>query len=349
MALTFSNYSTFAEVVAHYNNIAPVRGRGNVGKDIRPIGDRSRKYERIVKISANCYALTFGFTFGDSVYPDYGYVLYNVPAVNKTLEKYAPVVWRRLRDGTDQVTIRNGWGPGVHEAHNAFLSRHTPAYMLFTTQAGTQRLTVRDVGQYQGNGPTTTHYLAKVRTTPRRVYEAYQVKPSSNWMSKIVKFIRLRDDNSAVVFRRKDNSEWQHVEGTGLQEPRKPYVDKEAKAKFKDDINKFFEWGMAVSPLLPLEDEDYRRAREAELHILTFSQSHIGRASMARAIVRDGGHDLRLAFWVVFAGNCTDQTWGLNTEYYTKTVQTKQDLSLVRVRFNTFINNQLGFVKGGNK
>lgn len=347
MALTFSNYSTFAEVVAHYNNIAPVRGRGNVGKDIRPIGDRSRKYERIVKISANCYALTCGFTFGDSVYPDYRIMSRDAPSPDATLEKYAPVVWRRLRDGTDQVTLRNGWGLGIHNSHYAFLSRHTPAGMHFTVHAGTQRL-IRS-GMYRGNGHTITHYLAKVRTTPRRVYEKYQGKSPSNWMREMAKFIRLRDDNSAVVFRRKDNSEWQHVEGTGLQEPRKPYVDKEAKAKFKDDINKFFEWGMAMSPLLPLEDQSYRQGREAELRPHIAGHSHIGRASMTRAIVRDAGHDLRLAFWVVFAGNCTDQMWGLNTEYYTKTVQTKQDLSFVRARFNTFINNQLGFVKGGKK
>ena len=49
--LTYTNYRSFAEVVAHYDSITPLRGSTNAGKDIRPIGDRRRKYERIVKIS----------------------------------------------------------------------------------------------------------------------------------------------------------------------------------------------------------------------------------------------------------------------------------------------------------
>ena len=57
MALTFSSFSSFDDVVYHYENIKPMGGITNKGKDIRPIGDRKRKYERIVKISNNCYAL----------------------------------------------------------------------------------------------------------------------------------------------------------------------------------------------------------------------------------------------------------------------------------------------------
>ncbi len=49
MALTYSSFGSFDEVVAHYENIKPMGGSGNKGKDIRPIGDRKRKYERIVK------------------------------------------------------------------------------------------------------------------------------------------------------------------------------------------------------------------------------------------------------------------------------------------------------------
>lgn len=51
MALTFTNFTRFEEVEAYYNSITPMRGTQNIGKDIRPIGDRNRKWERIVKIS----------------------------------------------------------------------------------------------------------------------------------------------------------------------------------------------------------------------------------------------------------------------------------------------------------
>jgi hypothetical protein len=57
MALTYSSFESFDDVVYNYESIKPMGGSTNKGKDIRPIGDRKRKYERIVKISNNCYAL----------------------------------------------------------------------------------------------------------------------------------------------------------------------------------------------------------------------------------------------------------------------------------------------------
>ena len=360
MTLTYSRYATFDEVVAHYDNTTPLRGKDNVGKDIRPIGDRKRKNERIVKISANCYVLTCGWTFGDAVFPAYHYGE-AVPATNKTLEKFAPIVWRRLRDGTDQVTLRNGWGPSAHTGHYAFLDRHTPAGMYFTIRSGRQYLTVGATQDIRGNliGHSTTHYLAKVRTTPKPVHQGYSAPPSDNrWIKKMSKFVMLHDDNSAVVFRRKNNSEWQHVEGTGRQEPQNPHVDKAAKAKFKDDINKFFEWGMTVSPLLPLEDDDYQAARRTELnHYLGTKLStvrwqarpELRAKGKARIIVRDDKHPMRLALWVRFASNCTNNLWGMRMEYYTQTVGTKEDLAHVRASFNEFINKQLSFVVGGKE
>jgi hypothetical protein len=358
MTLTYSRYATFDEVVAHYDNTTPLRGKDNAGKDIRPIGDRKRKYERIVKISANCYALTRGWTFGDAVFPAH-HCGGEVPATNKMLEKFAPIVWRRLRDGTDQVTLRNGWGPSAHNSHYAFLSRHTPAGIQFHIRSGRQYLTVGATQGIRGNliGPLATHYLAKVRTTPKPVHQSYNAPVSSSyaihWVNRMAKFVMLHDDNSAVVFRRKNNSEWQHVEGTGRQEPQNPHVDKGVKAKFKDDINKFFEWGMAMSPLLPLADDDYRMARSAELHTY-FGKKRLWQAetldnNKARTLVRDDENSMRLAFWVRFASSCTNNLWGLSIEYYTQTVKTKEDLARVRASFNTFINKQLGFVIGGKK
>tara|TARA_B110000858_G_scaffold51037_1_gene59122 strand:+ start:1434 stop:1859 length:426 start_codon:yes stop_codon:yes gene_type:complete len=94
MALTFSSFESFDEVVAHYENVKPLRGKDNAGKDIRPIGDRKRKNERIVKISDNCYALSEGYHFGDALFNwGWGYVASTgfVPTL-KDMEKYAPIV-----------------------------------------------------------------------------------------------------------------------------------------------------------------------------------------------------------------------------------------------------------------
>ena len=345
MTLTISRHSTFKEVVDHYNRIKPLGGKDNVGKDIRPIGDRRRKWERIAKISANCYALSDGYHFGDEHFPYWGHSIHASAVGTASMEKSAPIVWRKLPDGTDQVTIRNGWGPGNHNGRYAFLDRHSPHSMSFCIGNGKQYMRVSSFGGLRSSGrPTTTHYLAKVRTTPKAVYDDYKSRSPSGYYAKhMAKFVTLRDDNSAVVFRRKDNSEWEHVEGTGGKLPTPPRVDKKTKAKFKADIQKFFEWGMTVSPLLMLEERDYAHNMLGEM--AKHFQGSKGESRMRyRDIVRNEEHPMRLQFWVQFASSCTDTTWSWTKEYYVKTVETKEDLAKVRSRYNTFINAELGFI-----
>mgnify|MGYP003651731452 FL=1 len=348
MALTVSSFSSFKMVVDHYNRIKPLGGKDNVGKDIRPIGDRRRKYERIAKISANCYALSDGYHFGDEHFQYWGH--YGTPPTFASMEKYAPIVWRKLPDGTEQVTIRNGWGPGSHNGRYDFLDRHSPHSMSFCIGNGKHYMRVSSFGGLRNSGrPTTTHFLAKVRTTPKSAYNDYKSRsPSGYYAAHMAKFVTLRDDNSAVVFRRKDNSEWEHVEGTGGKPPTPPRVDKKTKAKFKADIQKFFEWGMTVSPLLMLEERNYAHDTliEMEKHFqVRLPAGSTGESSVRyREIVRNEDHPMRLQFWVQFAACCTDNTWSWTKEYYVKTVETKEDLAKVRSRYNTFINAELGFI-----
>ena len=350
MGLTVSSFSSFKMVVGHYNRIKPLGGKDNVGKDIRPIGDRRRKWERIAKISANCYALSDGYHFGDEHFQYWGH--YGTPPTFTSMEKYAPIVWRKLPDGTDQVTIRNGWGPGTHNGRYAFLDRHSPRSMTFCLGGGKQYMRVSSFGGLRNSGrPTTTHYLAKVRTTPKSAYDDYKLRSSSGYYAKhMAKFVTLRDDNSAVVFRRKDGSEWEHVEGTGGKPPTPPRVDKKTKAKFKVDIQKFFEWGMTVSPLLMLEERNYAHDMLGEMvkHFqVRLPAGSTGESSVRyREIVRNEDHPMRLQFWVQFASSCTDSVynWSWTKEYYVKTVETKEDLAKVRSRYNTFINTELGFI-----
>jgi hypothetical protein len=266
------------------------------------------------------------------------------------MEKYAPIVWRKLPDGTEQVTIRNGWGPGSHNGRYDFLDRHSPHSMSFCIGNGKHYMRVSSFGGLRNSGrPTTTHFLAKVRTTPKSAYNDYKSRsPSGYYAAHMAKFVTLRDDNSAVVFRRKDNSEWEHVEGTGGKPPTPPRVDKKTKAKFKADIQKFFEWGMTVSPLLMLEERNYAHDTliEMEKHFqVRLPAGSTGESSVRyREIVRNEDHPMRLQFWVQFAACCTDNTWSWTKEYYVKTVETKEDLAKVRSRYNTFINAELGFI-----
>lgn len=326
--LTYTNYRSFAEVVAHYDCITPLRGAQNKGKDIRPIGDRSRKHERIVKISPNCYALSDGYHMGDEHFGYWHHVRDFTPTP-ADMEKHAPIVWRKKRDGTEEVTLRNGWGPASHNSRYTFLYRHSPKDMGF-------RYNTKHFIEVGG----TRYYLAKSKTMPKKLHEKFTGNQFYKWAT-------TRDDNSAVKFIRTEDG-WQHVEGTGCSLPKAPTVNKDLKAKFKDDIKKFFEWGMTMSPLLPMGDRDYAGTQMADLYAhYEQKPSWQGLQPMplvARSIVRDEQHDARLALWVFFAKDCTDG-WNWNTEYLTQTVKTKEDLAKVRSRYNTFINKQLGFMQ----
>ena len=134
MAIYWAKPTTFAEVEAIYNNTKPMKGK-NKDKDVRPIGDRARDHERVKKISSNCYLLMNGGYY-DDVYAYYGREL-GVPT-QAEMVALAPICWKRHKDGTETVTIRNGIGTGAHMSHYSFLDRMLPRGMGFVVQNGKQ-------------------------------------------------------------------------------------------------------------------------------------------------------------------------------------------------------------------
>ena len=53
--------NSFEQVEACYNNTKPIISKNQtLQHDIRPIGDRGRKWERIAKVSDTCYMLLNG-------------------------------------------------------------------------------------------------------------------------------------------------------------------------------------------------------------------------------------------------------------------------------------------------
>jgi len=364
MALTYSSFESFDEVVAHYENIKPMGGSGNKGKDIRPIGDRKRKYERIVKISNNCYALSDGFHFGDKQFNwGWGYTASAefVPTL-KDMEKYAPIIWRKKRDGTEQVTIRNGYGNHAHNSRYAFINRHTPKGLGFRIDNGKQYVT-KTMGRYPHPHYDERYYLAKTRTAPRVIYDNVKEQHGANWYGeRASEWIMLHDDNSALVFNKNTGTDrfsgvdWVHVEGTGRTLPKAPRVNIEIKAKYKDSIKKFFEWGMAMSPLIPLEDNEYLYKHNQDL-VEAYGQTRGNHwrkvdGMRGREIVRSSRHPARLAFWIEFAKQCyapDEQSWSFNSTPLLTKIKTKEDISHVRACFNRFINTELGFITKGEQ
>ena len=214
MALTYSNFLKFDEVEAWYNNIKPLVSKLHTREDdIRPIGDRARKWERIVKVSRNCYALSDGYHEADDKFLSYGIHEYDYKTKTRTthwdrlgkMEYYAPIVWRKHKDGTETVQIRNCIGDNSHYSigRYSFLDRHMPNGMQFIMGHSSMQY-VGIVGE--------KHYLAKCKTVPRGYYK--QFKEATYFKE----WLQTKADNSTLVFTLGE-SNWVNDRTTGKAMP----------------------------------------------------------------------------------------------------------------------------------
>jgi hypothetical protein len=115
----FTPIDSFDDVVARYESTVPMQG-GAAGKDIRPLGSRTRMYERIVKIDEDTYALTDG---------NY---LWGLSGSLDMLELSAPILWKRKTDGVF-ISIRGCERGSQHPSRWAFISWYLPTAMRFVS------------------------------------------------------------------------------------------------------------------------------------------------------------------------------------------------------------------------
>jgi len=250
------------------------------------------------------------------------------------MEYYAPVVWRKHKDGTETVKIRNftGSNSGYEISRYSFLERHMPRLLRFVM--GNNSL------QYVCTDDDKKHYLAKCKTVPRGYYKAHSSQSYYKWM-------QVKDDNSALVFI-KIGDDWVRDPISGKELPQKPKVNKELKKKYKDDIDKFFEWGMTMSPMLPLS-HNYNSTKAEELREHFGGRHDTFTPTCAREILRSPNHPMRLNYWVMFTSQIGDSSYDYESRnweytYMVKHVETKEQLQKVKNKFNTFINMNAGFM-----
>jgi len=335
MAISWIKPTTFAEVEAIYNNTKPMRGK-NAGKDVRPIGDRARDNERVKKISDNCYLLMNGGYY-DDVYK--WYYFKGTPATPTQAEMVAlsPICWKRHKDGTETITVRNGIGTGAHMSHYSFLDRMLPRGMGFIVQNGKQYIRV-DAGTAQRLQFTEALYLPKCMYVPRHIYDEVS-SPRGIWNS----WQRATDDGSSLTFKR-DGSKFTLV-GSGCEAPKPPrtVVKKGQKAKYKQAISDFREWAFAVGPLMQV-DWDTRRHmhREFQELLVEFDPDYANRyvdimnipANIAIRILTDYNNTMRLHMLYSFL---------VRSDMHR--IQTEADVNRVKAQFNRWINKTCGFTK----
>ena len=338
MALTYSNFNTFDEVASYYERIKPLRGANNVGKDIRPIGDRKRKYERIVKVSDNCYALSDGWHYGDNIFPAWYRNAEYTPTL-KDMAFYAPIVWRKHKDGTETVTMRNGSGPSAHCMRYAFLYRHSPKGLHFRNRNG-KHFIQAGVSEY---------FLAKGDTVPKPVWEVVQreiaeAKANGRKMPRWMGWQRAKNDNASLTFKLVEGR-WQHVDGgRDVPVPPRKVINKDAKAKYKQHIDAFKEWAFTMGPLLPLDDYSYIREQERVMREWK-KENNIADTGwggptssldkkIKREIISSETHPMRLPMAVFMLRS---------VEFYM--AKDEEDARAIKQRANTWINTTLDFIK----
>lgn len=338
MALYYTKIRNFEGVVKHYEDTKVlVSSKHPRSHDVRPIGDRARKWERIVKVSRNCYALSDGYHRGDPLFSGWSVG----GGATGDMCYYAPLVWRKHRDGTTSLRVMNGTGPSdaAFNSRYSFLQRNLPFGLSLVINNGKQYILC--------NG--TKHYLAKNK---KALPHEYANKTKSRWD----KWKQKHDDNSALVFIQNEDGSWRHDGKSGRSVPVAPRVNKSEKDKYKDAIKKFFEWGMTMTPLLPLEDDEYMQNKMAEINRFFSDRPYIGHKwvyrnpwlpKYAREVLQFEEHPMRLNYWLMFA-KTTGDGWYYNREYLIKKIQTKDDLQKVRRQYNYFINNNAGFVTKEN-
>lgn len=285
--------ATFRAAEAAYKSITPIRGAQSADKDIRPLGQRRRKHERIVKISRNCYALTCGWHPGEEDWAQWLARCSYVPTL-KDMAKYAPIVWRRHKDGTETITVRNGIGEGAHNGWYEFLRTYLPWSMRFVTKGGIQYIVANDV----------PHYLPKGRMVPKATFAGLP----AHWRNRF----QSTEDHAALTFKMQGGKAWGLV--GGAQPAPKRRVNKALKAELKPHIDAFRDWAMAITPMLP-RDPDYYRGVVHDANNYLRDQGHKGSAGsiywafgdrnfeLARSIIADDEHPLRILL-------------GLNMRYY---------------------------------
>jgi len=340
--------NSFDEVAETYAKTKPVVSKNHtVEQDVRPIGKRARKWERIIKVNDYCYALSCG-GYADPVF-NWGFSqqLKEHPLTAKDIALCSPIVWRKHKDGTETITVRNGAGEWQHNNTYSFISRALPRELWFRqTREGKQFIYNRSAGQ--------TLHLPKTRSVPRHVMEHHKKNAASRkstWYDhKYLKAFQTGDDGLSVTFKRETDGRF-----TLVGEPQKVMMDrtrvnKDQKREFKEHIETFYQWCLAMYPMLRSQI-DWAFRNELNKELMELAKEHkingyknswgelfkYSEAELVRTILKDPEHVMRYGLGVAGIDIITHADHDCEEE--DETLRAKY----IRAKFNNWINKVAGF------
>ena len=318
--------NTFKEVEWDYTCTNPVVSKYHTKEqDVRPLGNRRKKWERIVKVNDNCYALLSGFDRSDALRNMWYIRGRELDLSPEEVRYWAPIVWEqhpdlkdRFGDPVETVTVR-----GITRSHDHARLKFIRSYLP----------TVIDMPD-----------SSTVRMDDVRMY-----LPRTNESDD--------GDKNFMVFERNTSAYGPrfYVASEEFVRPKiQSRINKELKAKIKPHMDAFYEWVCAMAPILPsapswassADINDYHeRAAKYREYRMNQTQKLVDAGVMTgfwnakfipertiEAIVTEDT-ELRLALAVLF----------LETSELQK-CKTKEDFKYARTQYNRWINRVCGLV-----
>jgi hypothetical protein len=338
--MSYRNYSprlsSFAEVEATYNDVKPMVSKNHTKEqNLRPIGDRARKWERVIKVNDKKYILNNGEVDMISFWGGYHHNQAKRKPTMEEVEALAPIVWTIDDEGNEFIKIRNGSGESAHMSRYTFLEHNLPKQMAFIVDNGKQYIAIGD--KFGGS----QHFLPKS--------DYFWGNKNSKEDGKQLHFVRMAG-----------TTKWLPEGNTFQFTSPKKRIDKARKVKLKGAIDSMWDYIGAMWQLINFNDSyDYNRHTQLQdemykafadwsgepkqesywwdwkgkgdfiAHVFE-TEEHPCRVNLLEMFVRDS--DLR---WVGVSED-TRRHYGRRTE-----VDEKEFLSKVRSQYNRWVNKAL--------
>ena len=303
-------FNTFKSVVAWYDMIKPMVSKNHtLQDDVRPIGARNRKWERIRKVDENTYVLLDGF------YCSTLFSSRRSPEADLYEQDMAPIMWKREEDG-DYIYVRNGKIHHMLYCRYNFLRWYLPTNMGFAyNQQGKHWVRAQTVNGYEDFPLPKTAYQYNSTTKECGV-----------------------DDGKRLKFRVNEDGTFTRVGEAFKVE--KTTVDKELKKQWKGRIEAFYIQAAALAPMLDTTwngRNEYRSVvadwcKENKVDFPNYGGLSQMPSALARQIVEQDDHPLRIPLIALVI----DKIGG------TRPIETKDDLMEIRSAYNRLMNKVLG-------
>lgn len=271
-------FDTFNEVKKWYDETKPIISRNHTAlDDIRPLHNRRYKWERIVKLSDNKYAIVDGswspLTYNTSTESDRSFNL-------EVIEKMGAILWEKRVDG-EYIHIRGCANGNYSISRYKLLDMNLPWSLRHVSNTRQGHHWIRDtVGNKEYKLPKM---LAKMKWNQNAI-EKYE--------DNSLVFKRVEDEHGRTVA-------WERVgevtiTGTTL--------DLDRKKQLKPALKSFYQWLTTMQPLIPTDWESSREFSSLMAEGLGIDNFWHGRNAdqitpeFAEQVISDEDNPYRLAF-----------------------------------------------------